>query len=106
MFMMMIMVCAALVAHIYLFPDEADRMTQPTDAKLGIYIVVNLCASLVGALAYGKPFSPFLISICGLFVSVGVAKFHPDLLDWMENFLPLLLCCYYYVNIGINITPL
>jgi hypothetical protein len=49
------------------FPNYRDLMKRPMDRKAPIYSIVNTCSLLIGALAYGKPYSPFVISICGLF---------------------------------------
>jgi hypothetical protein len=70
LFMMVVMMLVMIVCsdvHIYAFPDKEQLMKKPTDYKVAAYTSVNMCSLLTSTLLYGKPFSPFYITICGFF---------------------------------------
>jgi hypothetical protein len=74
-----------LYIHFCSIPDSMALMEPPKDLKPAMYSLVNMCALLVGALAYGKPYSPFVIFFCGYLISVLVAIRYKGSLDWSER---------------------
>ena len=87
-----------LYIHFCSFPDSVALMEPPKDLKPAMYSVVNICSLLVSALAYGRPYSPFVIFFCGYFVSVLVAIRYKGSLDWSEKLITIVTIIYLVVK--------
>ena len=57
--MMPVVVLLVFVIHMQDLPfEERILIIKPTDEKAIGYFLVNLCSLVIGALIYGKPYSP------------------------------------------------
>jgi hypothetical protein len=88
--------------HLSVFPSWEGLKLKPRDSMAPMYSVVAVITSLVGALGFGRPYSPATVTICGFFLNgIVVGPLAPGLWDWMDKFIGLvvpivLLVQYFY----------
>jgi len=73
-----IFVVAVFVFHLTGITEIADFKKKPTDYKTPIYGLVGFSVTCLGAIGFGKPYSPFIFSFFGLIAMVGIVRSYPS----------------------------
>jgi hypothetical protein len=92
-----VLICFYL--HISFEPSWEELKIRPTDQKAPIYSTLGLFTSIVGALAFGKPFTPTVIIAVGFVFNPIIAGLFglPGMVDWVEKLISFVV---YFVILG------
>jgi hypothetical protein len=98
-----IFVVGVFVFHLTEIAEIADFKKKPTDFKAPIYGLVGFSVTCLGAIGFGKPYSPFIFSFFGLIAMALIGRSYPGMYDWMDKMVlistALVLVAEYVINV-------
>jgi hypothetical protein len=73
-----IFVVRVFVFHLTEITKIDDFKKKPTDYKTPIYGLVGFSVTCLGAIGFGKPYSPFIFSFFGLITMALIGRSYPS----------------------------
>jgi hypothetical protein len=64
--------------------------------------MLNIEASLISALGFGKPYSSAVITVIGFFVNFWISLVFPGVMDWNEKTLSVLVVLAFHLKNFLN----
>lgn len=85
-----------LIFQYHQFQMITNFSDNSTGINLPIFLLIGTMTVAGGAVGFGRPLAPFVISFAGVIASVFVYKNAPGLMDWFEKTMLLiaLLCTF------------